>query len=123
MKRPFILVLLLMAGCGGPEVPPAVDTADAGRQLSTALEAWRAGEPYGSLASRNPPIIFTEPLWEGGTRLVDYELGPVELNGRQGRCTARLTLVGKDGKKSQRSIGYQIDTVPRVVIVRESLGI
>jgi hypothetical protein len=116
------LVLALAAGCGGPELPPPVDPADAGRQLAAALDAWTKGEPYESLAAKEPPVVFNEPLWRDGTRLLAYELGEVEMHGRQGRCTAKLTLQNKDGKQYDRRIGYQIDTVPRVVIVREALG-
>ena len=115
------LALALSGGCG-QEVPPAVDVGEAGRQLDAALKAWQDEKPHESLAAASPPVVFTEPLWENGTKLITYEIGPVELHGRQGRCTAKLTLRGKDGKQYERKIGYQIDTVPRVVIVREGLG-
>ena len=114
--------MCLLAGCGGPDVPAPVDPAEAGRHLAAALEAWKAGEPHAGLAAKAPPVVFSEPLWEGGTRLLAYEVGPVELNGRQGRCNAKLALRSPDGKQYDRSIGYQIDTTPRVVIVREGLG-
>ena len=114
--------IALTTGCGGPELLPPVDPADAGRQLGAVLKAWKDGEPFESLAKREPPIVFNEALWRDGTRLLEYELGEVELHGRQGRCTAKLTLRDKDGKQFERRIGYQIDTVPRVVIVREALG-
>lgn len=117
------LALALAAGCGGgPEMPPPVDPANAGRELSAALESWKNNEPSESLATKQPPVIFNEPLREAGTRLVAYELGPVELQGRQGRCTAKLTLKSSDGKQYERSIGYVIDIASRVVITRESLG-
>ena len=100
MARTLVIpVMCLLAGCGGPDVPAPVDPAEAGRQLGAALESWKAGEPHAGLAARNPPVVFSEPLWEGGTRLLTYEVGPVELNGRQGRCTAKLTLRGPDGKQ------------------------
>lgn len=113
---------LALAGCNRSNVPEPVNTDEAGKRLTEALEAWRGGEEYGALARRSPPVIFTEPLWEAGTRLLDFELGPVELHGRQGRCTARLTLQDMDGQRRERSIGYLIDTTPNVVIVREGLG-
>lgn len=115
-------VAVFFGGCGGPELPPPVDTEDAGQQLSTALDSWKRGEPYKGLESRDPPIVINEPLWRDGTKLLSYELGAVELHGRQGRCTVKLALQDKDGKQLERRIGYQIDTVPRVVIVREGLG-
>jgi hypothetical protein len=112
---------LVVVGCS-KELPPPVDTNDAGRQLEAVLNAWKDGKPHDSLAAGDPPVIFTEPLWQDGTKLVAFQIGEVTLHGRQGRCTAKLTLLGKDGKQYERSIGYQIDTVPRVVIVREGLG-
>lgn len=115
------LLLGLLAGCG-PELPPAVDPGDAGRYLSGALDAWKTGESHDALAQKEPPVVFTEPLWKEGVQLLSYELGEVQLHGRQGRCTVKLTLQNKDGKQYQRSIGYLIDTTPRVVITREGLG-
>lgn len=124
MRCPLLLLaaLAVAAGCGGPPVDPPVNTTDAGRHLRTAFDAWKAGEPHDGLAGKTPPIIFPEPLWKDGARLLAYELDEVGLNGRQARCTAKLSLRLKDGKASERRIGYQIDTVPLVVIVREGLG-
>lgn len=112
----------LLTGCSKNSTPAPVNLDDAGVQLRAALDAWKNQEPYGALADRQPSIIFNEPLWAEGVRLLDFELGPVELHGRQGRCTVKLSLQGQDGKTSERKIGYQIDTVPRIVIVREGLG-
>jgi hypothetical protein len=125
--RGFVLtaravIVVVVAGCGGPELPPPVDPDDAGRQLRSALDSWKNGDSHDSLASREPPIVFNEPLWRDGGKLLSYELGPVELHGRQGRCTVTLAFQNKEGKQSERRIGYQIDTVPRIVIVRETLG-
>jgi hypothetical protein len=113
--------LVLATGCS-PDLPPPVDPADAAVQMRAVLEAWKAGEPFDSLGRRSPPIVFTEPLWRDGARLLDYELGEVDLHGRQGRCRVKLTILDKDGKTTERRIGYQIDTTPTVVIVREGLG-
>jgi len=118
------LTVLASAGCGTTsELPPTVDLADAGRELTAALDAWKKGEPHASMTAKAPPVVFSEPLWEGGTRLLSFELGAVELHGRQARCTAKLALQEKSGKQYERKIGYQIDTTPRVVIAREGLGL
>lgn len=116
------LAALALPACGGPDLPPPVDAADAGRELTAALGAWKAGEPHAALETKRPPIVFVEPLWKDGARLLAFELGPVETHGRQARCTAKLTVEPKGGQAVERKIGYQIDTVPRVVIVREGLG-
>jgi hypothetical protein len=117
-----VLGFVLLAGCG-QDVPQPIDTLEAGRQLDTALTAWKAAEPYEGLAARNPSVIFNEPLWQSGTALLSFVREPVELEGRQGRCAAKLTLREKSGKQYERRIVYTIDTVPRIVIVREDLGL
>jgi hypothetical protein len=116
-------VALLALGCtGGKDPDPPVDTGDAGAALKTALDAWKGGEAYGSLQQHSPPIYFNEREWEAGKKLVDYQMGQVELMGRQGRCTVKLSLRDKEGKQADRSVGYLIDTTPQVVITREGLG-
>lgn len=120
-RAAILVAACLVAGCER-ELPPPVDPADAATQLRAVLDAWKAGEPYDALGSRNPPVVFNEPLWRDGAKLVSYELGEVQLHGRQGTCKVKLNFVDKDGKPAERRIGYQIDTVPQVVIVREGLG-
>jgi hypothetical protein len=116
----LLLACLFMVGCR--ESTPPVNTDDAGTHLKTALEAWKAKQEYGSLQQQTPAIVFNEPLWRDGVILLDYTLGDVELHGRQGRCSVKVSLQQKDGTKTERKIGYQIDTIPAIVIVREGLG-
>jgi hypothetical protein len=111
----------LAAGCGRKLDPP-VEPGQAGEVLRAALDAWKNGEPYGALDQRDPPIYFNEREWEAGKQLVNYQPGPVTLVGRQGNCKVKLTLRDKEGRTTEREIGYQIDTTPRVVIAREALG-
>jgi hypothetical protein len=118
----IVVGLAAAAGGCGPTAEPAVEPADAGAQLRAVLDAWKAGQPHAALEARSPPVVFNEPLWRDGATLLEYEMGEVELHGRQGRCTVRLK--GKDaaGKEFDRRLGYLIDTRPRVVIGREGLG-
>ena len=74
------------------------------------------------MARRQPPIYFKEPEWEAGKKLLKYEVGPVTLTGRQGRCSVKMTLQDGTGKVTERTIGYQVDTHPNKVITREALG-
>jgi hypothetical protein len=117
----FFCLAVLLSGCGKPLDEP-VDPAKATEALNTAFGAWKQGEKYGALAQRQPPVYFNEPEWEAGKKLLNYELGPVTLSGRQGRCSVKLTLQDGAGKVTERTIGYQIDTTPQTVIVREALG-
>jgi hypothetical protein len=121
--RTLLFALISLPAACSKKTSAPVNTDEARQRLRAALDAWKNQESYGKLAERTPAIIFNEPLWQEGVRLLEFELGPVELHGRQGRCTVRLVLQHKDGKKQERQIGYLIDTAPNIVIVREGLGI
>ena len=99
-----------------------MDPGKAGEVMTTALEAWKQGDAYGALEKRQPPIYFNEREWEAGKKLLKYEVGPVALSGRQGRCSVKVILQDSAGKVTERAIGYQIDTTPNAVITREALG-
>ena len=114
--------LAALLGCGGQSVDPPVNEAQAGEVLAAAFDDWKRGEPHAGLARRTPPVYVNEPEWQAGKKLVKYEVGPVTLSGRQGRCSVKLTLQDSGGKVTERTIGYQIDTSPNVVITREALG-
>jgi hypothetical protein len=111
----------LLLGCGKTLDEP-VEPGKAAEVLTTAFDAWKQGAGHGELARRQPPIYFKEPEWEAGKKLLKYELGPVTLTGRQGRCSVKVTLQDGAGKQTERVIGYQIDTTPTMVITREALG-
>jgi hypothetical protein len=112
--------IVILAGC--EQAAPPVEHQEAASQLQSVLTAWKSSQSYESLMQRKPPVFFNEPLWRDGNVLLEFELGDVELFGRQARCTATLFLRDKDGKNFERKIGYQIDTKPQIVIVREGLG-
>lgn len=116
----FACCLPLM-GCG-KTLEESVDPSKAGEVMTTALDSWKQGESYGGLEQRQPPIYFNEREWEAGKRLLKYEVGPVTLSGRQGRCSVKVTLQDSAFKVTERTIGYQIDTTPNAVITREALG-
>jgi hypothetical protein len=111
----------LLAGCG-KKLDEPVDPGKATEVLNTAFDAWKQGAAHGGLAQRQPPIYFKEPEWEAGKKLIKYEVGSVTLTGRQGRCSVKLTLQDGAGKVTERTIGYQVDTHPNMVITREALG-
>jgi hypothetical protein len=116
------LALVLALGCGRGLPSPA--SADKGEEaIRTALEAWKQGETPEALQRRSPPLWVNEPEWTAGNRLLAYDLADkVEPFGRQLRCTVKLALQDKGGKTYEKRIGYQIDTNPNLVIVREGLG-
>src|SRR5689334_11882553 len=85
-------LLVLLPGCGKALDEP-VDPERASAALHAALDAWKQGERFGELQNRSPPIYFNEPEWRAGKKLVSFKAGKVELMGRQGRCSVRLSLV------------------------------
>jgi hypothetical protein len=114
-------LVALLLGCE-KKLDDPVEPGEATEVLDTAFGAWKQGAAHGELARRRPPIYFKEPEWEAGKKLLKYELGPVTLTGRQGRCSVKLTLQDNAGKVTDRTIGYQVDTTPNMVITREALG-
>jgi hypothetical protein len=123
-------LFLLLGSCllpslfsgGAKSLDEPVDPGKAAEVLNTSLDAWKQGEHFGALEQRQPPIYFNEREWEGGKKLLKYEPEKVTLVGRQGRCSVKLTLQDGTGKVTERVIGYQIDTIPNIVITREALG-
>jgi len=117
----FCGLVALLPGCG-QKIDEPVEPGRATEVLNAAFDAWKQGAGHGELARRQPPIYFKEPEWEAGKKLLKYEVGPVTLTGRQGRCSVKLTLQDGAGKVTERAIGYQVDTTPNMVITREALG-
>jgi hypothetical protein len=112
------LLLAVAAGCG-QRVPPDADPEVARTSLQTALDAWKGGDRPEALHGRSPPIYLNDPQWHAGSRLLDYQIDPGSevRRGRGVRFSVVLSLEGKQGKKAQRKVVYQIDTSPSIVIV------
>jgi len=124
MKRAALFITLslcLLSGCGRT-LDPNADPAEADKALRTALEAWKGGKSPDDLKQGRPPILMNEDDWRTGKRLLDYEMEKGSLSGRQVRCRVRIKLQGADGEAADREAVYIIDTVPRIVIVRDSFA-
>ena len=124
MKRLALFIVLapcLVTGCGR-SLDPAVDPAEAGKALQTALEAWKSGKSPQDLAKASPFIIMNEDDWRVGKRLLDFDMEKGSVSGRQVRCRVRIKLSDKDDKAVERDAVYIIDTVPQIVIVRDSFA-
>jgi hypothetical protein len=125
--KPLSLSLLVcvgfLAGCGEP-VAPKVDPDEARTALRTALEAWKSGQANSELESLRPPLLMNESDWTGGNRLLEYRMEEAgRVAGRQVRWVVWITLQDANGKKApERKATYVIDTVPRIVIVRDSFA-
>ncbi len=119
-RAALLLGVLLFAGCGGRgEIRPEGDTATAKSALSSALDAWKAGETPNDLQSRSPVVWMGDEDWKAGRGLAAYEIdGEPELNGSHWRVYAKLT-VSQDGKTSPpERVCYAVTLGDAVSIIR-----
>ncbi len=117
----FLLVcgVSFLSGCGN-RLPENVEADQAGKALRTALEAWKDGKSQAELEAQQPSIIMNEMDWSSGNRLLDFKMNDAgQLDGRQMRWVVQIKLQDKNGKVSERKANYVIDTIPRIVIVRD----
>lgn len=115
-----VLLLALLAGCGGRKPPPVPDAAEARDALKSALDAWQQGKPIDSLAKQRPPMLVNDFEWAERKVLLGYELqGEGEMFGPTFRCQVLLVLEGTPGQPVKRQVTYQVATSPKISVVRE----
>lgn len=120
----FLLVLFvgLLSGCG-QHVTESVNPDQAGEALRTALTAWKDGKTPDELEAQQPSILMNEDAWRSGSSLLEFTMDPAgKMDGRQVRWVAQIKLRDKNGKETTRKATYVIDTIPRIVIVRDPLA-
>lgn len=131
MLRPWLMkyrltILALATGtlCGcGSKLADNVDPGQAEQSLRTALDAWKGGKSSAELEAGQPSIIMNELDWSGGGKLLEYRMEPAGvLDGRQVRWVVQIKFQDKGGKLQDRKATYIIDTIPRIVIVRDSFA-
>jgi hypothetical protein len=118
---PILLVWFvgLLAGCDRP-VTERVNPDQAGDALRTALTAWKDGKTPEELEAQQPSIIMNEEAWRAGNSLLEFTLDPAgTMDGRQVRWVVQIKLRDKSGKETTRKATYTVDTIPRIVIVRD----
>lgn len=125
MKRHPLLPLIcaiLFVGCG-ESLPDDVKPDDAGKHLRSAMESWKSGKPAEELKNQSPSITMNESDWNQTNKLVDYAMEDSgTLSGRQMKWVVRLKLKDPSGKVNDRKATYIIDTIPQIVIVRDSFA-
>src|SRR5437763_4708754 len=67
------MLILALSGCSSSKAH-AVDQPRAREALKTALDRWKQGESPKSLASSATPMTVQDLEWEGGAKLVDYQI-------------------------------------------------
>jgi hypothetical protein len=123
VRRGFALLLLGLAltaaqGCKR-HAAQAVDPAKAREALKTALSAWQKGESADALRNQSPSITIAESKWQGGHRLVRYEIADKDqIVGYDLECRVVLVLKDPKGRQTEEKAVFTVSTSPAVVIVR-----
>jgi hypothetical protein len=120
----FLLVcsVSFLSGCGHRNAEN-VNPDQAGDVLRTALNAWKDGKTRADLEGQQPSIIVNEGDWDSTNRLLEFKMDDTgRLDGRQMRWVVQIKLQDKNGKVMEKKATYIIDTIPRIVIVRDSFA-
>jgi hypothetical protein len=88
------LLLIPLAGCRPRNAAQYVpQSADAREALETVLNAWKKGEPAGSIKGHKPPIDVVDSKRKPGEKLTAYEItGEDATSEGHHRFAVKLTL-------------------------------
>ncbi|MBX3437365.1 MAG: hypothetical protein KF861_07750 [Planctomycetaceae bacterium] len=110
---------LVAAGCA-PRQPSGgeYDSDSAKETLSAALDAWKQ-LAVSTLASREPPIRFSDEDHAAGCRLVQYELTqPDRPIAAFENVPVTLVLQDTRGERIEKQVAYQITLEPHRAVLR-----
>jgi hypothetical protein len=121
------LTLACLAGCSPSPVSKA-DLTAAEAAVKSGLEAWKKGEKPKQLESSPTPMQFTDEDWQGGAKLVGYQI--VKVYGQSdgiARCAVKLELeVRQRGKAglvpTVKEATYHVVLRPKVVVARDPMA-
>lgn len=119
----IVLGLTVLAGCGAPPAGPSGTTDDAGKQLSAALDAWKAGKKPADLQNVKPVVHVADQDWQTGKLLKSYQLSDAPTkNGGSWRVAAVLTLSAEGKPEQQKNVLYEVTLQPAITILRSDEG-
>ena len=114
-----VVVGCLLAGCGGPSAKNlVVDQTLARQSLTTALDAWKAGEKPAALKDRMPAIVVGDPAWDTGAKLTDYKITGERDLGASLNIQVELTME-RNGQAIRRNASYIVGTSPVITVMTE----
>lgn len=118
-NRLAALAVVLLAGCSvGPKLAAPVEPDKARVALRTALDAWKAGKPIGSLAEANPPIVAQDFDWLAGAKLDDYAVLDDQAADANLRVRVQLTVRPAQGAPAKKTVVYIVGTDPKLTVFR-----
>jgi hypothetical protein len=111
-----------LVGCFGPrDIVVSGSEEDAIEVLTTALDAWKAGQKPDSLRSEDPPMYVQDNDWMDGRKLKAFE--PREIpreHGGEWKVLAVLTLEGGGLPEEQKLVAYSVTTESHAVVITRS---
>jgi hypothetical protein len=123
-NRSFALIgglagTLFLMGCSSGPAVLVGDHDEAKTIVSTALDAWKAGEKPDKLRSETPKIIVADEDWQSGSALKAYQVTgtPLEAGGHW-RVSALLTLSANGKSETQKNVAYAVTMEPEITILR-----
>jgi hypothetical protein len=127
----IVLATLLLPGCSNYSSAQPVDVPQARDALKTALDAWKKGEATQSLASSSMPMTVQDFEWDGGAKLIDYQLmDDGKAEDANLRIAVKLTMTGglatgksqnTSGKTMEKKASYVVGTSPRLTVFRDMM--
>lgn len=119
-NRLAALAVVLLAGCSvGPKLAAPVEPDKARAALRTALDAWKAGKPIGSLAEASPPIVAQDFDWLAGAKLDDYAvLDEGKAEDANLKVRVRLAVRPAQGAAVKKTVTYVVGTDPKLTVFR-----
>jgi len=118
-RRSFAILLgcvAIVSGCGHSARNISLDAEKAKQSCVTFMEAWKAGK---QVADLKPGIIGRDEAWEGGFKLVSFELLPETSDGTNLHIPVKLTMQNPKGKESVSTVTYVVGTSPVITVFRE----
>jgi hypothetical protein len=115
------ILALTLSGCSGAAAH-AVDPSRALDALVSALDHWKQGVEPGALSTSATPMTVQDFDWQGGAKLVDYQLlGDGQKRDANLSVKVKLTLAPKqgNGKNVEKTVYYLVGTSPSVTVFRD----
>ncbi|HYH67852.1 MAG TPA: hypothetical protein VD866_24355 [Urbifossiella sp.] len=114
-----LAAVILLAGCSvGPKLAAPVEPDKARAALRTALDAWKAGKPIGSLTEASPPIVAQDFDWLAGAKLDDYAVLDDKESDANLRVRVQLTVRPAQGAVAKKTVTYVVGTDPSLTVFR-----
>lgn len=113
------LVLTLafnIVGCGSGESKYIPADATAKDALVTALKAWQAGQPHGTISTSPVPIDTYDARWQAGSKLESFEIVREEMIDNRKGFVVKMKLADND---EEQEVTYLVIGIDPLMVFRK----